>query len=84
MAADDYADDTTFNTPIDDNDLTQPPLEEDNDAPASPARVPGSKIAPDHPSGDTNMDAHEMYDEGFIGASEIESLKEEATDEDYI
>jgi hypothetical protein len=52
-------------------------LDQDYDTPLS---IPGDsrgRITPDHPSTDTGLDEHELYDEGLSGAAEINDGEEE-------
>jgi hypothetical protein len=56
-------------------------LDQDYDSPAaSPDDVAGT-IAPDHPDTDTDIDAHDAYDEGLKGASGIDAQEETAVQE---
>jgi hypothetical protein len=58
-------------------------LAEDNDPPATPAAhtKSGTQLPPDHPEFDYDHDAHEAYDEGTLGATDVDA-HEEATDPD--
>ena len=56
-------------------------LPEDNERPFSPAdESPLRAVPPDHPATDSNLDEHQIYDEGVTNATEINAM--EGTDED--
>lgn len=60
----------------------EPKLAEDNDPPAAPADdTDDNPIPDDHPETDSNIDAHELYDEGLTAASEINAAHEGPDDE---
>lgn len=64
----------TDNTQYQDNegelDVPEQPLTNDFDTPAAPPEEKDDEQFPkDHPSLDTNIDEHETYDEGVVGAS---------------
>ncbi len=69
-----------------DPQLEQQPLLEDFDAPFSdPNDIPNSdkeKSKLNHPQTDTNVDAHESYDEGRSAAAEINPPAGQASDVD--
>lgn len=48
------------------------PLDEDFDKPFSEPRAQEDKLNPQHPQTDTDLDSHELYDEGLSGASEVD------------
>jgi hypothetical protein len=52
----------------------QQKLPEDYDTPFRPAddTDPNDRLDDTHPTTDSNIDAHEMYDEGISGAAEAE------------
>lgn len=57
-------------------------LEEDNGTPAGPADDTSSMpIPPDHPSTDTHLDEHEVYDEGIADAAQDNREDENPTDD---
>jgi len=74
--------DDEYNRNSEDDEAIIHPLTEDNDTPFSPPtdsvndmtdsadREAESTIDPTHQSLDTNIDPHEMYDEGLSGAAE--------------
>lgn len=53
-------------------------LEEDADSPATPARHTkrGTQLPPNHPEFDYDLDAHEAYDEGLLGATDVDAEEE--------
>lgn len=55
---------------------------QDNDTPAA-APADTSPLDPTHPAADSNVDAHETYDEGLSGAAEAEepAAEESAAEE---
>lgn len=53
-------------------------LDQDYDTPFSPAGGRAGQIPIDHPSTDTGIDEHELYDEGLSDAAEAEE------DEDFV
>ena len=57
-------------------------LPEDGDSPAAPAedQPGGEQLAADHPEFDYDHDAHENYDEGKKGATDVDA--EEETEQD--
>ncbi len=57
-------------------------LEEDNDPPAAPAEdsTAGQRLDPDHPEFDYSHDAHETYDEGKRGATDVDAAEETEQD----
>lgn len=52
------------------------PLPEDHDTPAAPADSKGNKLPEDHPSTDSEIDSHELYDEGRTSATGIDAQDE--------
>lgn len=58
-------------------DTDEEKLENDFESPAAPAQDVSNEGMPDtFPETDTNIDAHEKYDEGLAGAAEV-NLKPE-------
>ena len=85
MATSDYAADGTDDRHLEEGDTLIPPLEEDNAAPFSPPTDPvtdaaadldtreqDGKLDPTHQATDnaTDIDSHQLYDEGLSGAAE--------------
>ena len=61
----------------------QEKLDEDNDPPAAPAddgARGGQPLPPDHPEFDYDHDAHERYDEGDKGATDVDAEEETESD----
>jgi hypothetical protein len=52
-------------------------LPEDFDRPAQKARAQEA-ITRDHPKADSDLDAHELYDEGLSGAAEVGPIHQSA------
>lgn len=83
--ADDYAANGTNNHHLEEGETLVPPLDEDNAAPFSPPSSPiddatadldvrkeSGKLDPTHQATDnaTDIDSHQLYDEGLAGAAE--------------
>jgi hypothetical protein len=51
-------------------------LEEDNDSPAAPAPDNSKLIPDDHPQTDSEVDSHELYDEGLTSATDFDAQHE--------
>lgn len=62
---------------FDDSTDNEDKLDQDYDTPFSPADDQTGRIPIDHPSTDTGLDEHELYDEGLAGAAEAEEEDEE-------
>lgn len=43
----------------------------------------GSPLPDDHPQTDTNIDSHELYDEGISGAAETEDTSQQSATTDF-
>lgn len=61
---------------IDEDPYDEDKLDQDYDTPFSPAGGQTGHIPIDHPSTDTGLDEHELYDEGLPGAAEAEEEDE--------
>lgn len=60
----------------------EPRLPQDYESPATPVEDTADNPAPpDHPETDTNIDTHELYDEGLTAASELDTQHEGPDDE---
>lgn len=56
---------------FDDNATTNDPVADD-DRPFSPPDDTKQHLPSDHPQTDTNIDSHELYDEGLDGATDVD------------
>ncbi|HEU5187816.1 MAG TPA: hypothetical protein VFT87_04925 [Candidatus Saccharimonadales bacterium] len=57
----------------------EPHLPQDFDTPASPASDTGSKAIPaDDPRTDSQIDAHELYDEGLTSAAQADTRHDDS------
>ena len=80
------SDDNFQETDQDDIDLpTNQPLPQDNGRPADPPEEDDDRTLPaDYPALDTNIDAHELYDEGRAGAAEVNSTWQDSDDDEPV
>lgn len=58
-----YADDDVV-VPLDEDEKDSGPISEPDDS--------DDRLPLDHPQTDTNIDAHELYDEGLDGAADVD------------
>lgn len=73
---DDLQNPLSNNNPTDDQATPDPaatPLPEDNDTPAVPATDQPITMPPDQPQTDSNVDAHQAYDENQANATAPDS-----------
>jgi len=56
-------------------------LDQDYDSPAAPPDDVAGTIDPGHPDTDTDLDAHDVYDEGLKAASGIDAQEGSVTQE---
>lgn len=70
------ADNTQYQDDQGELDVPSQPLAQDNDTPSAPPDEQDDQLPADHPALDSNIDAHELYDEGYSGAAEVPTQKE--------
>jgi len=76
-------DNSQYQDPQGELDVPEQPLSQDYDTPAAPPEEQDADnvVPADHPSLDTGIDAHQLYDEGVKGASEVDAQHVDADEE---
>jgi hypothetical protein len=75
------ADNTQYQDNNGELDVPEQPLSQDFGTPAAPPDENDDDLPKDHPELDTGLDDHEVYDEGFTNASQV-NAQHVASDED--